>query len=280
MTGLATTDTSQVTSLVPYTVHRLRRLRVAADGSTYAFRYPNNIEGLLHLDTATGAILEEWPIVSLPSGEFALGPTGEEAYVLRRYFPNAQSSSRAELVKISLVTGQRSRMRLFPEGIHMPYFTQNGDPTGHTLATVVIPDVDSDFDGTPNHAEVLAGYNPFDYASRPGGPKVYVSFPQAPHPALTVLRVDLYDPDGVFTPAGGLDFRTFSIVADHAKTFGEIELLPDLLGALLTSQTSPDGTKLTLEFDGAALAFPEDTGITASIADTTGARGWDWHRIP
>jgi hypothetical protein len=83
----------------------------------------------------------------------------------------------------------------------------NGDPTGFIWANVVDQGGDADSDGAANRVETLSGSNPFDFSSRPQGPKVFIGFV----PGTNALVLTFRDPDGLIDPSGGLDASSFSV---------------------------------------------------------------------
>lgn len=193
---------------------------------------------------------------------FALGPTGEEAFAVASLL---QLDPVERLDRINLVTGVKSSVPLDPS-----WFDNTmgfGDPTGFIYANVVDRTGDNDGDGSPNGAETAAGSNPFDSTSRPNGPKVYISFAQS-NGALILKYVD---PDGLLNPTGGLNLGSLSVVSSqHGQIF------QFLLSFLTFAQVSPDGTEVTAFFGALPIAPNLKWQFEATVADKTGATGWDW----
>ncbi|MBL8696426.1 MAG: hypothetical protein JNJ88_20180 [Planctomycetes bacterium] len=270
-------DGSSLRAFAPHLASRLWHLRVEMAGTALAFKDPTigTHNKLVRVDLATGSFLREWTLGEHPFNvyEFAIGPSGEEIYGLAMGGFGPQRM----LIKFSLVTGQLSKIRLH-NFFTSPAFGQ-GDPTGHTLATVVDPAGDADHDGIANATEVRFGYNPFDATSRPGGPKVYVRIERNASGQGLRLGVDLNDPDGVMHPVQGLDFSTLQILMDDPSG-AEFDALPALIPLLQSVRTNTDGTMMSLGFDLSELHGAANAGFTASILDRTGARGWDWHNVP
>jgi hypothetical protein len=195
---------------------------------------------------------------------FALGASGEDLFVATASLekPNYR------LMRINLATGVKSARALDP---YQSVRIADGDPTGFIFANVVDQFGDNDGDGATNRQETLAGSSPYDPASRPDGPDVYIAFA----PATNALVLELVDPDGLFDPVGGLDLATLSVrLGPHG------EVLDVLLSFLSSVQVSPDRTRLTAHFD--ALPFASDLRweVEVTVTDKTGAVGWDWQVTP
>jgi hypothetical protein len=170
---------------------------------------------------------------------------------------------------MNLVTGVKSSVPLEPTWSSGTI--ADGDPTGFIYANVVDRGGDNDGDGAANGAETSAGSNPFDALSRPEGPKVYISFA----PGTNAITLTYVDPDGLLDQVGGLDLTTLSLKADG---FGEVfgSLFPFLSSVAVT----PDGTSATATFGLLPLPMGLKVGLEASVADKTGATGWDWQVTP
>ncbi|MBI3818301.1 MAG: hypothetical protein HY286_06380 [Planctomycetes bacterium] len=225
---------------------------------------------IAQVDSTTGIVEKEWDL-KRRIFNFTFGPTGEEIFALTTDFVVANKNP--ELVKLNLVTGQQSALSLWQyKYIDFP----DGDPTGYIRATILDPNGDSDFDGYKNYEEVLNGYNPYDPYNHPGGPKVYVWFDANANNSLNVKYVD---PDGIIDIVGGLDPASFSLILENAS-LGPIEVFTHALAGAQSITLSPDGKELTIDF-GQVFALPGgDIGVTASVADKTGAKAWDWHKVP
>ena len=193
---------------------------------------------------------------------WAFGGTHEEAFaVVTPQGPIAIE----RLERINLVTGVKSSRPLDPTWLDNTMGF--GDPTGFIYANIVDRQGDNDGDGAPNGAETAAGSNPFDATSRPSGPKVYVSFAQS-NGALILKYVD---PDGILNPTGGLNLGSLSVVSSqHGQIF------QFLLSFLTFVQVSPDGTTVTALFGALPIAPDLKWQFEATVADKTGATGWDW----
>ncbi len=224
----------------------------------------------VRFDPETGVMAEFWPL-GFGVKPVAYGPTGEELFYCRTL--NLPGFPR-QLVKLSLVTGQMSWIDLDPTWFQSDLI--EGDPTGFVLANVVDQQGDNDQDGFTNREEVLQGYNPYDPSHRPGGPKVYLSFDDAPG---NPLRIRYVDPDGVLDPIGGLDLASFSVVAEH-PLYGSGEIFWDLAAYLTAIGFSRDGTFVELIYGDLVLPKGLGFGLTASISDLGGASAWDWHFTP
>ena len=241
------------------------QIRVDAAGDVWGVSTFQETGGtvLRKYDQHTGAVVDEVDAGDRING-FALGASGEDllAVTLDTDPPFYR------LVRFNLVTGRRSARSLDPftlTGIG------NGDPTGFIWANVLDQGGDNDGDGASNRTETLAGTSPYDTTSRPEGPKIYVDFAQSNN----AIILKLSDPDGLLNPTGGLSVPTLSI---KVGPFGEV--FPILLSFLTFVQVSPDGTQATAFFG--ALPFANDAKLTvdASVADKTGAVGWDWQVTP
>ncbi len=196
---------------------------------------------------------------------FALGASGDEAFIVAAPL---QIPIVKHLVRLNLRSGVMSSIPLQPtyKSPEVPY----GDPTGFILANVIDQNGDNDGDGYPNRVETLATSNPFDASSRPNGPKVTISF--APNNAIILTY---FDPDGLLHPTGGLDLSTLSLVAGN---YGEV--FPFLMSFLTFVDVQPDGLTASAVFGG--LPLPDDfkLQLEATVADLSGANGWDWQVTP
>jgi hypothetical protein len=172
------------------------------------------------------------------------------------------------LERLNVISGTKSSVPLDPAWTSgtMSY----GDATGFIYANVIDRLGDNDGDGAANGAETAAGTSPYDASSRPGGPKVYLSFTPANAIVLTFV-----DPDGLFHPLGGLDFTTLSLATASGNNVFSF-LLPFLTGA----EVSPDGTQATATFGALPLPSNLKIRLEASVLDLTGAKGWDWQVTP
>ncbi len=244
--------------------------RVDALGRPWMVVIVNDYSHLVCFDPATGGQGASW-FLGWGVDEFAFGPTGEEVFYVRKLVSPAFGR---QLVKFSLVTGQSSWIPLDPTYTFGDVI--DGDPTGFVLANTVDQQGDNDLDGFTNRDEVAQGYNPYDPMSRPGGPKVYLSYGPAPAHAL---RLRYVDPDGILDPAGGLDTATLSVLAEH-PLYGSGEIFWDLAAYLTSVTFSPDGSQVDLDFGALVLPKGLGFGLTASVSDKTGARAWDWHMTP
>jgi hypothetical protein len=193
---------------------------------------------------------------------YALGPTGEEAFAVVSELSNPTVE---RLDRINLVTGVRSSLTLYPTWLNTT--VGFGDPTGFIYANVVDRLGDNDGDGALNGNETAAGSNPFDAVSRPNGPKVYISFAKS-NGALILKYVD---PDGLLNPTGGLNLGSLSVVSSQHG-----EIFQFLLSFLTFAQVSPDGTEVTAFFGALPIAPNLKWQFEATVADKTGATGWDW----
>lgn len=195
----------------------------------------------------------------------ALGATGEALYVAVRVLDGPGPPFPRRLIRLNVVSKVQSSVPLSPEWVDTTL--ADGDPTGFIYANVVDRMGDNDGDGAPNGAETAAGSNPFDATSRPSGPKVYISFAQS-NGALILKYVD---PDGILNPTAGLNLASLSVTSSqHGQIFQY------LLSFLTFVQVSPDQTEVTALFG--ALPIPPDVKwqFEATVADKTGATGWDW----
>ena len=259
-------DGSFVTFPIPGSYNgETTQIRVDAAGDVWGVSTFQETGGtvLRKYDQHTGEIVGEVDAGDRVNG-FALGASGEDllAVTLDTEPPFYR------LVRVNLVTGRRSARSLDPftlTGIG------NGDPTGFIWANVLDQAGDNDGDGATNRTETLAGTSPYDFTSRPAGPKVSIDFAQSNN----AIILKLSDPDGLLHPNGGLSVPTLSI---KIGAFGEV--FPILLSFLTFVQVSPDGTQATAFFG--ALPFATDAKLTvdASVADKTGATGWDWQVTP
>jgi hypothetical protein len=225
---------------------------------------PYQTDKLLRLDGRTLAVIGEYPLGGATTQyPFALGPSGEDVYVSGGYPPNYTPC----LWRVNLATGTKSSVGL--DGIS--WEMTRGDPTGFIWANVRDQQGDADGDGAANRAETLAGSDPFDPTSRPEGPKVYISFA----PTTNALVLTWVDPDGLLDPVGGLDLSTLSVtIGNYGNVFW---LLAPFATAL---DLSPDMKKATLTFGALPLPSDKKWQVEATIADLTGATGWDWQVTP
>ncbi len=246
----------------------ITQVRVDADGDLWAistFTESGKFGTLLReYSGTTGALLREIDLESFVTG-FALGPTGEEAFIAANH-PSIFDLRR--LMRVNLVTGVRSSVPLDP-----PYSMSEigkGDPTGFIFANVVDQGGDNDGDGATNREETLAGSSPYDATSRPEGPKVYLSFA-----ADNAIILTFRDPDGLLDPAGGLDVGSITLTAG-----GSGNVFPFLMPFLSSVQVSPDLTEATAVFGGLPLASGLKLALDVRATDLTGAVGWDWQVTP
>ncbi len=196
---------------------------------------------------------------------FALGPEGEDAYVVSAPLAAPLTS---RLDRINLRSGVRSSVPLDP--VYSNGGMAYGDPTGFVLANAIDQLGDNDGDGYANRVETLAGSNPFNPQSRPNGPKVTISFTPANSIILTY-----FDPDGLVHPTGGLDLTSLSLTAGP---FGEV--FPFLMSFLNLVDVQPDGKTASAVFGGLPLPSGLKLQLEATVADLTGATGWDWQVTP
>jgi hypothetical protein len=83
------------------------------------------------------------------------------------------------------------------------------------------------------------------------------------------------DLDGLVDPQGGLDLSTLSVtIGNYGNVFW---LLAPFATAL---DLSPDMKQATLTFGALPLPFDKKWQVEATIADLTGATGWDWQVTP
>jgi len=226
-----------------------------------------HVWSLRHLSAADGSIVAEYPAATSANG-FALGASGEEAFVAENGGPG---QAHCRLVKVNLVTGVRSSVPLPVTQLAAFASMPKSDPTGFIYANVVDQAGDADGDGAANRREVLAGTSPYDALSRPGGPKVYVSF----EPVSNAIALTFTDPDGLLDPAGGIDPASIELLADpHGDVF------PLLLQFVTSVQISAGGTSGTIVFGGLPLGDGLKLPLEARVADVTGAVGWDWAVTP
>ncbi|MBI3820298.1 MAG: hypothetical protein HY286_16525 [Planctomycetes bacterium] len=249
--------------------------RIGPSGDVfYIFGTGSSIQHkIVRADQNNGALMKEWDF-GLPKqlGRFAFGPTGEEIYTLR-YVNQGLPNKYTELVKLSLVTGQMSSTSL---AAYKDMAFPDGDPTGYLFATVLDPNGDNDGDGYKNRDEVLAGYNPFDAFSHPGGPKAYLWFDAASNNALNVKVID---PDGIMNPSGGIDLNTIQLIVED-PLLGSGDIFQHAIGGATNVVLSPDGKELTITFGNLIFPANHDIGLTVSAFDLTGAWAWDWHKVP
>ncbi len=239
------------------------QIRVDALGRIWIMGETNTT--LRAFDPSTGAVLDEVNAGGLVIG-FALGPTGEEAFV-------ASNSTTVPLLRrltrVNLVTGVRSSVPLDP-----PWAMSAigfGDPTGFIFANVVDQRGDNDGDGATNREETLAGSSPFDPLSRPEGPKVYLSFAQSNN----AIILKIVDQDGLLDPVGGLDASSIALTLGP---YGDVWNV--LLPFLSFVQVSPDLTEATAVFGALPIAQDKQWEVLVSVADLSGAVGWDWQVTP
>jgi hypothetical protein len=238
--------------------------RVDGKGDLYGVSYDSppasSGKDILKVSGETGQPIGFFPL-NAGIAAFALGPSGEEMFLLAATMPTNRY-----LVRLNLVTGVRSRLLLDPQ---MPAsILCGGDPTGFVFANVVDREGDADSDGVRNGAETAAGTNPFDPTSVPWGPKVYLSF--TPQNAI-VLRI--VDPDGLRDSAGGVVALSL-----EAEGFGNV--LPALMPFLTSATAGAHGTEATLTFGGLALRPNLKVRLIARALDATGAVGEDWAVTP
>jgi hypothetical protein len=224
----------------------------AGEFGTKIFRY----------DPADSGVMDaSWDLGRTIVG-YALGATGDSVYAVvnSNDFPFPR-----RLARLNLTTGVQSTVPLEPTWLDDTI--TDGDPTGFIYANVVDRNGDNDGDGIRNGVETAAGSNPFDPLSRPDGPKVYISFAQS-NGAISLKYVD---PDGLLDPTGGLNLASLSLVSSQQG-----EIFNYLLPFLTFVQLSPDQTEVTAFFG--ALPIPPDKKwqFEATVADKTGATGWDW----
>ncbi|HEX5011440.1 MAG TPA: hypothetical protein VFY71_13680 [Planctomycetota bacterium] len=199
----------------------------------------------------------------------ALGPSGEDLFAVGVQqvppFPR-------RLVRLNLVTGVKSTQPLASfDSYGSEWAIPNDDPTGFIWANVTDQGGDADGDGATNREEALAGSNPFDAASRPEGPKVYVSF----LPTTNALALTWVDPDGLLDPQGGLDLSTLSVtIGSYGNVFW---LLAPFATAL---DLSPDGKQATLTYGALPLPLDKKWQVEATVVDLTGATASDWQVTP
>lgn len=232
---------------------------------------PWQTERITLFDGETLAVLADYKVggaTTMSGGGFALGATGEELFVSGG--DNIPPDFPRRLWKFNLVTGTRSSIGLADLGID--WDIPLGDPTGFVWANVRDQNGDADSDGAPNRAETLAGSNPFDATSRPGGPKIYISF----EPGTNAIVLTAKDPDGIFDDDGGLKIPSLSITAS-----GYGEVLPYLWPAV-TKVELDSGFVQEAKVTFGALPLPLGLKIAleAHVEDKTGSTAWDWHVTP
>ena len=244
----------------------MNQIRVDAQGDIWV-PGPNSDEGgakLYKYSGDNGSVLDVLHLGGAVIG-FALGASGEDLFAVAG---NGSPFDR-RLVRVNLGSGRKSSRVIDPP------FTNSGigsgDPTGFVWANVLDQGGDNDGDGATNRTETLAGTSPYDATSRPSGPKVYVNFAQSNN----ALILKLSDPDGLLNPTGGLSVPTLSI---KIGPFGEV--FPILLSFLTFVQVSPDGTSATAFFGALPFTTGSKLTVDASVADKTGAIGWDWQVTP
>jgi len=197
---------------------------------------------------------------------FALGSTGEEAFIV--YAPlSAPLTQRLE--RLNLRTGVGSSAPIDP--VYDKGSIAYGDPTGFVFANVIDQNGDSDGDGRTNREETLAGSSPYDPLSRPEGPHVYVSFVSI----TNALVLTYTDPDGLLDAQGGLDLSTLSVTIGN---FGNVFWF--LVPFATALDLSADLTQATLTFGALPLPLNKKWQVEATVADLTGATGWDWQVTP
>jgi hypothetical protein len=248
-------------------------LRVDAQGNLLVKRIatpdPYQTQKITRYDAATLTVLDEFGIggiISQYGGGVAIGASGEDLFI-SGYPPFPPYPRR--LWRFSLVTGTGSSVDLSYLGIQ--WDIPLGDPTGFIWANVRDQQGDADGDGATNRTETLAGSNPFDPLSRPAGPKVYVSF----LPTTNALVLTWVDPDGLLDPSGGLDLSTLSVTIGN---YGNVFYF--LLPFATALDLSADMKQATLTFGALPLPFDKKWQVEATIADLSGATGWDWQVTP
>ena len=199
--------------------------------------------------------------------QWAFGATGEEIFAV--YNVNVEPYPR-RLARLNRRTGLVSSIPLTPEPFYSGYLA-TGDPTGFIFANVIDRDGDNDGDGASNGAETAAGSHPFDPNSRPGGPKIDVSFLHSNN----AIRLWFEDPDGLLDPTGGIDPASISVIAD-----GYGDILPILLSFVTNVTIDPSGNTGSVTFGGLAIPDHLKLGIEVSCRDHTGLVGWDWQITP
>ena len=247
------------------------QVRVNGDGDVWLVS-PNNEEGAdgTHIrlfSQLDGSLLSEHDMGGGVIG-FSLGASGDEAFAVIGVL--SPPDYPRKLVRMNLVTGVRSSVPLtaqFGTSVGMC----NGDPTGFHFANVIDQAGDNDADGYSNRTETAAHTNPFDPLSRPGGPKVFISFAQSNN----AIILKFVDPDGLLDPVGGLSIPSISV---KLGPYGEV--FNYLLPFLTFVQVSPDLTEATALFGALPLASDKQWELEASVADKSGARGWDWQVTP
>jgi hypothetical protein len=226
----------------------------AQAGGAYLYKYSHDDGSVLSTMNMGGGVIG-----------YALGASGEELFAVRA---NGSAFDR-RLVRLNLITGRTSSIVIDP-----PFTSSgigNGDPTGFIWANVLDQGGDNDGDGATNRQETLAGTSPYDPTSRPQGPKIYIDFAQSNN----AIVLKLSDPDGLLNPTGGLSVPSLSV---KVGAFGEV--FPILLKFLTFVQVSPDGTQATAFFGALPFATGAKLTVDASVADKTGAIGWDWQVTP
>ncbi len=227
---------------------------------------PFQTDKVVHLDGETLAVLGEYLLGgAITDYGIAVGPTGEDVYVSGGKPPEYSR----RLWRVNLVTGTASSVSLADLG--PSWDLPRGDPTGFIWANVRDQQGDADGDGAANRAETLAGSHPFDATSRPEGPKVYVSFA----PTTNALVLTYVDPDGLFDPQRGLDLSTLSVTIGN---FGNVFYF--LLPFATALDLSADMKKATLTIGALPLPSNKKWQVEATVADLTGATGWDWQVTP
>lgn len=197
---------------------------------------------------------------------WAFGPSAEEIYAM--VAPKAAPLTR-RLERLNVVSGMKSSIAADTDWA-VPEFPGN-DPTGFVFANAVGCTLDSDGDGAVNGDETAAGTSPFDATSRPGGPKVYLSFV----PATNAIVLTCRDPDGLLDPSGGLDLTSLELLTPAGTNVFNF-----ILPFLTLVDVSPDGTQATATFGALPLPSNLKLRLEARIADLTGAVGWDWQVTP
>ncbi len=229
---------------------------------------PKQYADLLYgYDTVTGQLVATHFMGGYVEG-FALGPTGEDLLALTAQlvppFPR-------RLVRLNLVTGVQSSIAMEAPGPSKDLRINNGDSTGFIFANVIDQQGDNDGDGVSNRAETAAGSNPFDALSRPEGPKIYIDFA----PSNNALILTFKDKDGLLDPVGGLDAGSISLtLGPYGNVFSA------LLPFLTWIEVSPDLTEATVLFGALPLPSDKQWEVEASVADLSGATGWDWQVTP
>jgi hypothetical protein len=235
-------------SKTPYTLagnygRRLVKARLSDAGTEEVFEFPAVIHG------------------------FDVRGDGEVVYV----FTNGFDFPNHRLHRLNLRTRAMSYLSLSDMMQPGTQDIPDGDLTGYVFANVTDRGGDNDGDGIANGAEVDARSNPFDFESRPDGPRVGVTFA----PSTNSLRLNLEDADGLLHPTKGIDVSTLSVTAS-----GIGEIFPLLLPFVSSAVVAADGKSADLEFGLLQIPSNLKIRIEASVRDKTGARGSDWQATP